>query len=149
MVEQQVVSKYKGLRALMFIGAALIIAGVLWGGWNWLFFARAEQADGVVVDMVRMGKGYAPVVEFQTTERQQVRFQSWTTQNPPAYQVGDQITVYYNQDAPATAKLRSFWLEWFGPLMLIGFGILDCFLYTFLARKYLENHPEMRSLDSM
>ena len=68
------------------------------------------EAPGVVVDLQENydsdGSTYTPVVQFQTSSGQSIEFVSSYSANPPAYDVGESVTVVYPPDNPADAIIK-------------------------------------------
>lgn len=52
------------------------------------------------------GSTYTPVVQFKTKSGQTVEFTSTYSSNPPAYQVGQNVTVVYLPDQPEQAVIQ-------------------------------------------
>jgi len=86
------------------------------------FFAKALEADGVVVGLTeiiyednddRESILYAPEVVFSTADGEEVTFTSGVGSSPPNYRIGQQVKVFYEPTEPQNAKVDS-WLErWF------------------------------------
>jgi hypothetical protein len=102
---------------------------------------REESAPGRVVDMTKqleyseedrdrvIGETYYPVVEFTANDgkRRQVQLNegSW----PPAYEIGEEVTILYDPDHPLDARIKSFGssaLMWILPGItgILGIGFL-------------------------
>jgi hypothetical protein len=99
---------------LLFLSVALlslaiaVFAGVRTG----LARSREQNAPGRVIDLVerRASSGqpfYYPVVEITLPDRStraiEVSEGSW----PPAYEIGDPVTVAYDPDRPASVRIKS------------------------------------------
>ncbi|MCD6356883.1 MAG: DUF3592 domain-containing protein [Anaerolineaceae bacterium] len=52
------------------------------------------------------GCTYRPVVEFNTQDRQNFTYTSSSSTNPPAYYVGETVTIYYMQENPHEACIK-------------------------------------------
>ena len=68
---------------------------------------------------------YYPVFTFKDSKGQTHEIDSSSGQYPPAYKVGDTVTVLYQPEQPENAKLDSFFDIWGWAAMLGGFGVLD------------------------
>ena len=68
------------------------------------------------------GDSYAPVVEY-TVRGVDYRL-TGTYTNPPAYDVGDRVTVRYERANPENARLDSFVELWLFPVVFGGVGLL-------------------------
>ena len=113
-VEKIIISVFTGVAVLM-----LLIAGVASAN-NILKVNREERAPGIVVDMTKrlqydendfnrvIGETYYPVVEFTAKDGKRREVQLSEGSFPPAYEVGDEVTVLYEPDHPLDARIRSF-----------------------------------------
>ena len=99
---------------------------VIWNTTAWL--KRTVEVQGTVVEMLRTrdkentGWMYEPVVRFETAEGKTITFEANFRSSPPAYRVGDTVTVVYLPDAPERAKIRSFLSLWIGPMIMAIVG---------------------------
>ena len=117
-----------------FIGLVFILVSF----WNYRntrqFLAQSATAPGEVVDLVlrssqtgdsRTSSGvYYPVVRFATPEGQYIEFQSGVGSQPPAYRIGDPVTVRYRPDDPYRARIDSFFQLWFLSVLFGGLGFV-------------------------
>jgi len=99
------------------------------------------RAPGIVQSLERSARGrrgstYHPVVSFVTRGGDAIRFRDATGSNPPAYRVGDHVTVLYlENDSESTTIDRGVW-NWLIPaLMLLFGGLLSIISVRALARK--------------
>ena len=108
-----------------------LILGIVFGGIGAGFGIRSVQcarsaleADGVVVDLRRAGKGGSrPVVEYRVGD--QVRsVEGSISTKPPAYSVGDKVRVLYDPANPPDARINSFVERWLFSVIFGGVGIL-------------------------
>jgi hypothetical protein len=91
------------------------------------------QAQGDVISLSSIcdddGCTYAPVVRFQSSDGRTVTFESSHSSNPPAYDVGEKVTVIYPVDKPEKAEIKGagkvFWIIFtsVGGIIII-FGIV-------------------------
>lgn len=112
-IEKIILSIFTGVAALM-----LLIAGITSFN-NIAKINREESALGRVMDMTKrleydeqnrdrvVGETYYPVVEFvaQDGERRNVQLSEGSF--PPAYEVGDEVTILYEPDHPLDARIKS------------------------------------------
>jgi hypothetical protein len=99
------------------------------------------RAPGIVQSLERSapdshGSTYHPVVSFVTRGGDAIRFRDATGSNPPAYRVGDHVTVLYlENDSESTTIDRGIW-NWLIPALVLLFGGLLCIISVpALARK--------------
>lgn len=123
------------MRTLRLVGLIFALFGALFtivGGGLVYYQDRAyaglREAVGQVVANER-GRGssmdddgYRAVVRFETADGRQVEIQSRVRSNPPAFDVGERVTVRYDPAVPDNARIDSFMERWFGPLIFGGLG---------------------------
>lgn len=112
-----------------------IVAAVLLGVGGWLaagtleFTRRAASAPGTVIELVtsRGSKGgtlYSPIVRWEPLEGEPRTLRSRTASSPAAFDVGEQVTVLYDPEDPAEARLEAFTELWLPATALGGMGTL-------------------------
>jgi hypothetical protein len=112
------------------------------------FLKQAHTATGKVLKMGvssgrKSGKSkratYYPIVRFETSEGKPYTFSSSFSTNPPAYSVGEEVTVYYLPESPANAQIKRFFSQWLGVLicgtMGLLFGAIGISVWVSMARK--------------
>lgn len=52
------------------------------------------------------GCSYSPVVRFNIQNGETITFESTYSSSPPAYDVGEEVTVIYSPDAPENAQIK-------------------------------------------
>ncbi|MEI4484088.1 MULTISPECIES: DUF3592 domain-containing protein [unclassified Phyllobacterium] len=125
-------------KVLMCTITAMLFCGF---GWSVLhvrhFINNAMEGKGHVVNLVKTasknGYVFKPVVEFWTVGGTSIEFTSSTGTSPPSYDVGENVTVYYDPKDPHAAIL-SDWFSIWGLSMIIGalavaFGFITYILY--------------------
>jgi hypothetical protein len=97
------------------------------------FIERAKITSGTVIEMGRSvssssdNRGsvtYYPVVEFFTAGGKRIVFSSNFSSNPPAYEVGEKVEVYYEPEKPSGAEIKSFFSQWFAAILTGGMGLI-------------------------
>jgi hypothetical protein len=87
------------------------------------FIASATRVDGTVIDLIATRSSdsttYKPVVTFTTLEGEKIEITSSSSSNPPAYNKGERVDVFYMPDAPREAKISSYFSLW-GVSPIIG-----------------------------
>jgi hypothetical protein len=134
-VEKIILSVFTGVAVIM-----LLIAGIASAN-NIMKVNREESSPAVVVDMTKRleydendfnrvtGEAYYPVVEFTAKDGKRRSVQLSEGSFPPAYEVGDEVTVLYESDHPLDARIKSFGssaLMWILPGItgILGFAFL-------------------------
>ncbi len=135
------------------IGLSLIATALLLGKSQQSFLRKAHTAPGTVIELVwnRSVKGYAPVVQYTTGDGRPITFRSNVSFNPPAYEAGEAVTVYYDPDNPQDAQVKGPMGQWFIPGLfgLIGIvfaGVGGKFLVSVILgsrrKKWLMQHGQ-------
>lgn len=124
---------------LDFIGVFLALIGVIFlligvhGFRNTLsFHRRAEEAEGLVTAVRTRSSGtghdisvvFYPVVEFTTRDGHQVQTETRTGRSPAPAREGDQVTIEYDPEDPASADLAGSWSGLLLYGIFIGMGTL-------------------------
>ena len=96
------------------------------------------RAQGQVVSLSEgcddEGCSYSPVVRFTTQDGQTITYTSTFSSNPPAYNVGEEVTLFYKPDNPYKALIKGEGgvLRWI--FTVIGGGVVALGLYLFARR---------------
>lgn len=117
-------------RARSHLGWILLPLGLLLlGGAGWAarrvsaFVDRAVEAQGTVIRLASNGSKRAPVVEFAGPSGEPRQLTHNVYSRPPAYAVGQRVSVLYDPDDPGDARLRTGAI-WVLPLVLACAGAL-------------------------
>ena len=138
-IENIILPIFTGIAMLM-----LLIAGIASFN-NIVKVNREESAPGRVVDMTKrleydeedrdrvIGEAYYPVVEFVAQDGKRRNVQLSEGSFPPAYEVGDEVTILYEPEHPLDARIKSFGssaLMWILPGItgILGIGFLGAVL---------------------
>jgi hypothetical protein len=117
------------------------------------FVQSASRAQATITKMVERQSGsdhstaYYPVFTFQDSKGQPQEVYSSSGQYPPAYKVGDTVSVLYQPDKPANAEIDSFVGLWIWSLTLGAFGLFELvlgfgfFIVAIIFRKYERKTP--------
>ena len=114
--------------AMCLFGSVFVAVG-LWTLVNGLRFrADASRAEGEVIRLEwdnRPGDrhGASPVVRYRVQDRT-VEFRGHIYSNPPAYSVGEVVSVLYPAESPDEARIESFFEQYFLPLIFGGMGLV-------------------------
>lgn len=112
-----------GAVGFVLIGGALLkIIG------NWLFLRLAQTADGTVVGFKTARSSdrhtvYLPVVEFANRANRRFQITGSVAANPPAYRIGDRVTVRFPPKNPRGGRIQSFWELWIVPTICCAVGL--------------------------
>lgn len=106
------------------IGSLFLFLGIYFfvNAYRFTHSSETKETVGKVEDLVVVGKGtYAPVVTFTKADGTELRFTSNSSSNPPAYDVGESVTVLYKG---YDYRIKSFSGLYLLPIVFSGFGVL-------------------------
>lgn len=151
------VEKVAGVANRMYIGCATIAANLffagfcLWGAYagytSWQLEQNGEMTTGIVVKMEESSSAeggccvYSPVIEF-VAGGQTFSFEGGNASYPPAYEVGENVSVLYNPADPDTAQINKWSERWLFPLIIIPAMLLTALILNFfMIRAFWRNDP--------
>jgi hypothetical protein len=113
------------LLTIIFFASGLLFIGL--AGWFYLRESSLERsgysAQGTVIGLAKSidddGTSYAPIVRFKAHNGRTVEFQSSHYTYPPAYEIGQTVTVLYPADDSSQAIVKGE-----SNLLILIFGIL-------------------------
>lgn len=110
------------------IGLGLLTGAALVYNHTASFISRASRAQGTVTAMVPQRSTdnsvrYRPIVRFEHGG-QEIQFGDSVSTDPPAFNVGQAVTVLYLESNPHDARIDSFTSLWFLPALLGGMGAI-------------------------
>ena len=134
-IENIILPIFTGVAVLM-----LLIAGIASFN-NMMKINREASAPGRVTDMTKqleydsqyhnrvISEAYFPVVEFTASDGKHRSVQLSEGSFPPAYEVGNEVTILYEPDHPLNARIKSFASSagmWILPTItgILGIGFL-------------------------
>ena len=107
------------------IGVVVTSIGIGIGIRVWHFASSAREVEGTVIRMDRHVRKstftYSPVVSYEINGRT-FQLRSDVGTSPPAYSVGEKVTVLYSAEHPADGQIKSFSEQWVLPLILSALG---------------------------
>jgi hypothetical protein len=110
------------------IGLLLISISIWLFSDSYSFTQNAEWVVGKVIDFQEKRSDqnytYAPIVSFETTNNDVIKFISSTSSNPPSYKVGEIVNVLYIPSNPHKAKIDSFFSLWGISLIFFSLGFV-------------------------
>jgi len=105
------------------------------------FLSSGGKAEGTVIRLEKVGGrgGYRPVVVFSTASGRRVEFASSVSTTPPSYTRGESVTVVYDPEDPATARIGSFfqiwWLTGLFIFLALDFLVMGSIFYYLAVRR--------------
>lgn len=137
------VEKASGVANRLWNGCILIFADLflagfcLWGAYagyiNWRLEQEGVTTTGTVVRLEESDSAesgccvYSPVIEF-TVDGQTYSFDGDIASDPPAYEVGEEVSVLYHPDEPETAQINKWSERWLFPIILISAMLLTALI---------------------
>lgn len=126
------------------IGACLLVGAIYLYINKQAFLEKAETTQGTVVEMIpkrsKDSTTYSPVISFTTKTGQQITYTSSVSSNPPSYEVGENVQIFYDPADPKDAEINGFFSLWLG-VIILGFVGIVFFLIGSLGVlfRYLKN----------
>ena len=107
--------------AILGIGGLLLVGGLALGLGSLRHVLHGERADGEVVEILREGDMYAPVVRFRLLggEVQEVKD---LASGAPDFAVGAKVTILYMPQDPRDFRIDTFDRLWFSAIFVTVFG---------------------------
>lgn len=103
------------------------------------------ERDRRIGDETRGAISRNPTVTFTTEAGEVITFRS-EIGSSSEFEVGDQVTVYYPEDAPESARIVSFLQLWFLPIILFVVGAPVAFV-CFLVFKFSSSNVASEALE--
>lgn len=146
-VEKVAGAAYRLQTGCWIVFANLFFAGFcLWGAYtgyvSWKLEQEGETTTGIVTRFEESSDGdggccvYSPVVEFEANE-QTYSFEGGTASYPPAYDVGEKVSVLYDPADPTTAQINKWSERWLFPVIIIPAMIFSALLVNFFLIRSL------------
>jgi len=135
------------------IAANLFLGGFcLWGAYagyvSWKLENEGVTTTGTVVRLEESDTNdggccvYSPVIEFMTDGDQVFSFEGDNASYPPAYEVGEDVSVLYDPKDPETAQINKWTERWLFPIIIIPAMLLTALiLNVVLLRQLWRNDP--------
>lgn len=122
----------KVIAIFLFLAAAfeLVLGGVFyWRTAN--FIKSAQQTSGLIVELEKResndesGATYYPIYTFTDNSGVEHRITARNGTYPPAFEVGEKVTILYPPNDPKDAEINSFWSLWLWPIILGGMALVE------------------------
>jgi len=106
------------------VGIVLLVFAAFFMLMEQSFLARALSANGTLIDYSHTSRGSScPIIEFTAHSGEQVRYHSNICSNPPAYQPGQKVKVYYDPNNPKDAQSAGAWGQYTVTIILVLIGL--------------------------
>ena len=89
------------------------------------FLTKAKAVNGKVIELVALSSinnnsmTYSPVFQFTDQSGKTHTIQSASSSNPPSYEVGEEVKIFFNPENPNEAKLNEIFDLW-GASIILG-----------------------------
>jgi len=122
------------MNALSIVAAISLPVGLGLGSLGFFVYRRvcrfrrsAASAEGTVVDFRENvdddgDTSYYPIFRFQDTAGQEHQICSDVGSNPPGFKKGYLVSILYDPNNPANARIDTFSQLWLGPVILLALG---------------------------
>jgi hypothetical protein len=124
---------------MVIVGLASLVTCLVSAGWRWNFIRTSLSASGTVVEMVpvteREGSTtYSPVFVFRDANDEEHRIKCGWSSYPPAFAVGDAVTVIYPASNPESAAIDRWMALWGLSFVTGALGLIFTALGLAVAR---------------
>ena len=119
-------------RFIRIIGALFAIIGLGFTAYCIQFSIGTKEVQGSVVEMVGFA-GQSPLVEYHVGGKR-FTIQSAVSSSPPAYIVGEKVSILYRPDDPTKAQINSFTERWLFPVAFTSCGVMAFVMSFFLPK---------------
>jgi hypothetical protein len=105
-----------------------MLAGAIWYGYgSYTLTVNGATVTGTVVENIAVdgqdGVTYSPLIEYEV-DGQRYTYEGETSSDPPAYRLGEIVTLRYDRENPARARINSVWELWLVPALLCPAALL-------------------------
>ena len=129
---------------LVFGAVGLVLCAVAWllHHNTATFIASAGRTQGEVMRLLHVESSkrnesgtWKPLVRFKAPGGEIIEFTPSSSSNPPAYDVGEKVDVFFDPRNPQDAMLNGFFSLWGGAVITGGIGLV--FLLVAVAMLFL------------
>ncbi len=132
----------------LLVGIGMFIWSVLWFSNRINNLENYVITTGTVVEMERStdpensGYVYSPIVSFEDQNGITHTYNSGHASDPPAYEIGEKVELYYNSTDPEDAFLNSFFEKWaIGiALVIVGLALVPIGIWIVISA-FRKNKP--------
>lgn len=108
----------------------LLTAIILFAAGVYLYKTRINEAatftktTGIVTELrevkgnVDVGTTYKPILKYKDKNGREYIYTSANSSDPPAYDIGEKVEMFYNETNPEEAFINSAWEKWTGTIVL-------------------------------
>lgn len=112
------------------------------------FLKSSIETTGTVVQLIRRGDRYYPVVTYHHPNKKKLTLYSSTGSYPPRFSVNEKIPIVYLPSNPSEARIKEFWSLWLSTFVagvLGGCSLLGAILVWIYRHRFfsLAGYPEL------
>ena len=121
------------------LGIVITPVGLIWWQHVRSFVQTAEKTEGTVIELVKEGKTYRPIVEYADHMGQRQELRSRTGTNPPSYSVGDKVQILYDRNDPDSVKINHWLTLYIFPFLCLftAFDFIAMAIILFVVARFL------------
>jgi hypothetical protein len=114
----------------LLVGIGMFIWSVFWFSNRISNLENYVLTSGTVVELEKSrdhengGYVYSPIVSFEDQNGIQHIYNSGHASDPPSYEIGEKVELYYNSTEPEDAFLNSFFEKWVIGIALVVVGLV-------------------------
>jgi len=113
-----------------------VTAVILFAAGVYLYKTRINEAatftktTGIVTELrevkgnAEVGTTYKPILKYKDKSGKEYIYTSANSSDPPAYDIGEQVEMFYNESKPEEAFINSVWEKWTGTIALFICGVV-------------------------
>jgi uncharacterized Tic20 family protein len=131
------------MKAVRIIGMVITLCSIFplgiagyWYAKTDRFLDRAVKTEATVVDVAKRtsddGAMYYPVFSFSDKNGNSRKIYSKMGSYPPAHEMGDTVSIFYDAQVPEKTKLDSFVCLWLGPVISGALGSIILLIGTLI-----------------
>lgn len=114
----------------------LLASIVLFAAGVYLYKTRINEAatftktTGIVTELrevkgnAEVGTTYKPILKYKDKSGKEYIYTSANSSDPPAYDIGEEVEMFYNESNPKEAFINSAWEKWTGTIALFICGVV-------------------------
>jgi hypothetical protein len=130
---------------MILLGVAVYV-----GRGSWELKQEGSSVTGTVVSLREVdetdntGVTYAPVINYDVQGRTYT-YESSNSSDPPAYEVGEKVTLLYRPENPEEVRVNTWFDLWFLPAMLGGGGVVVAIVSIVMMVSSIRRRRQLRT----
>jgi ribosomal protein S16 len=113
---------------LLGIGCIVFAASLFLIQNNIRFIKRGTKTTATVIDLQQESSSnsdreFTPIFKFTTATGEAVSFKGFGASNPPAYNIGEKVSIVYDHEKPEDAKVLSYFGTFGAAIILMALSM--------------------------